>query len=78
VRDDHARSHLQIAREEPDITIDFTAHQHYVIKRTVSLRLAKMAEELARHVHADRYTESGEQTVAKIACEELMEVLSTL
>lgn len=61
--------------QQDEVKVALTAHEHYVVKRTISLRLQAIADEYARNVHRDAYVESSEQVLGKRALLELAEVL---
>lgn len=73
---DHARGLLEVAASDPQVTLSLTAHETFVIQRTVSLRLASVSEELARVIKRDRYTVSGEQQQLLVDVRDLYEVLA--
>lgn len=73
-----ARGLREVAREEEDILPQLTAHEAFVARRTMSLRLAALATELAESIADERYTTTSAQQTLSTDMRDVLDVLDAL
>lgn len=72
-----ARTLREVAQEDA-IDTNLTLHEHYVANRTITLRMAEIAEKLATQVKEDRYVISTTQAKLTMDLRELLAVHEAL